>query len=243
MAALTDLTNSVALITGASRGIGKSVASVLAHCGALVYIGARSLDELRNVEHGLTANGCRAASVKLDVSDESSVGACFRRIESEQGKLDVLINNAGIGSFGELAQLSLEEFDHTMAVNLRGTFLCCRRAMQMMVAHKSGYIINMSSVVGFKGYPRQSAYAASKHAIMGLTKSLSVEAQPHNIRVSAVLPGGVDTDMVTRARPDLDRPALLRPEDVAQAVLYLLSLSEYAAVDQIYLRRRNSAPF
>jgi 3-oxoacyl-[acyl-carrier protein] reductase len=112
-----------------------------------------------------------------------------------------------------------------------------------MIPQKSGYIINVASVVGFKGYVNQAAYTATKHGVMGLTKVLSAEAQPHGIRTSAILPGGVDTDMVGDARPDLDRSVLLQPSDIAQTVMYLLSLSERAAIDQIYIRRRNSTPF
>ena len=113
----------------------------------------------------------------------------------------------------------------------------------MMTLRKSGYIINISSVVGLKGYPNQAAYTASKHGVVGLTKSLAVEAQEHGVRVSAILPGGVDTDLVGRARPDLDRSVLMQPEDIAQAVLFLLSLSDRCAIDQIYIRRRTSNPF
>ena len=98
-------------------------------------------------------------------------------------------------------------------------------------------------MVGFKGYPNQSVYTATRHAVMGLTKSLAVEAQGHGVRVSVVLPGGVDTGLVGDARPDLQREDLLSPDDVAGAVMYLLSLSDRAAVDQIYIRRRNSSPF
>jgi 3-oxoacyl-[acyl-carrier protein] reductase len=112
-----------------------------------------------------------------------------------------------------------------------------------MVAQRSGAIINISSVVGFKGYPNQAAYTASKHGVVGLTKSLAAEAQEHDIRVSVILPGGVDTHLVGDARPDLDRSVLMQPEDIAQTVLYLLSLSDRAHVDQIYIRRRTSKPF
>ena len=116
-------------------------------------------------------------------------------------------------------------------------------AAPSMIPKKSGTIINISSVVGFKGYPNQAAYTASKHALLGLTKSLAVEAQEHGIRVSAILPGGVDTEMVAKARPDLDPKILLEPEDIAHTVLFLLSLSDRAAIDQIYIRRRSSKPF
>jgi 3-oxoacyl-[acyl-carrier protein] reductase len=112
-----------------------------------------------------------------------------------------------------------------------------------MKARREGTVINISSVVGFKGYPNQSVYTASKHAVMGLTKSLSLEAWPHDIRVSAILPGGVDTELITRARPDIPGEELMQPEDVAEAVLFLLSLSDRAAVDEIYIRRRKGQPW
>jgi 3-oxoacyl-[acyl-carrier protein] reductase len=157
--------------------------------------------------------------------------------------LDILVNNAGIGRFGSVAEFPVADFDHLIGVNLRGTFLCCQQAMQLMIPQGSGYIINISSVVGFKGYVNQAAYTATKHGIMGLTKTLASEAQEHNIRVSAISPGGVDTSMAGTARPDLDRSVLLQPEDIARTVLFLLSLPEQAAIDEIYIRRRTSQPF
>ena len=112
-----------------------------------------------------------------------------------------------------------------------------------MIPHKSGYIINISSVVGLKGYPNQAAYTASKHGIMGLTKSLAIEAQEYNIRVSAILPGGVDTKLFRNVRDDIETSEMMHPADIAHAVIFLLSLSERAAIDQIYIRRRSSSPF
>jgi len=237
------LAGRIALITGAGRGIGRSVALRLAKLGARVVLSARTDEEIRSVASEIEQDGGEALSIKADVSLEKDVDQLFGRIEHELGALDILVNNAGIGLFGPLEDFPVEEFDRVIAVNLRGTFMCCQQAMQMMKAAGSGYIINISSVVGFKGYPGQSAYTASKHGIMGLTKSLAVEAQEYGIRVSAVLPGGVDTGLVKEARPDLDRDCLLSPDDVAGTVEYLLSLSERAAVDEIYIRRRNSQPF
>ena len=151
------------------------------------------------------------------------------------------MNNAGIGLFGEVAEVRAEDLDRMYAVNVRGTLLCCREALRLMIPARRGTIINISSVVGFKGYPNQSGYTATKHAVAGITRSLAAEAERHGIRVSMVLPGGVDTDMVRQARPDLDRSALMHPDDIAQAVAYLLSLSGRAAVDEIYIRRRTPA--
>jgi 3-oxoacyl-[acyl-carrier protein] reductase len=208
-----------------------------------VVLTARGGEALEQTRQAIAERGGQASWVAADLAQEAEVDGLFARVASEQGRLDVLVNNAGLGLFGPLADFSSEDFDRLIAVNLKAVFLCCRQAMKLMAPRRRGYIINISSVVGFKGYPNQAAYTATKHGVMGITKSLAVEAQPHGIRVSAVLPGGVDTALAAAGRPDLDRSILLQPQDIAQAVLYLLSLSERAAVDQIYIRRRNSAPF
>ncbi|MFH0753345.1 MAG: SDR family oxidoreductase [Candidatus Omnitrophota bacterium] len=238
-----DLNNKVALVTGGGRGIGQSICLMLARCGAKVVAASRTMSELKRLKDDVRKLGGEIMVVPTDVSKEKEIERLFRLIEKKFGRLDILVNNAGMGIYGKLVDFSISDFDKVMAVNLRGAFLCCKHAMKMMISVKSGYIINISSVVGFKGYPEQSAYTASKHGIMGLTKSLAVEAQEHGIRVSAILPGGVDTKIVRDARPDLKRSELLSPDDVAQTVEYLLSLSERAAVDQVYIRRRNSNPF
>jgi len=238
-----DLSNQLALVTGASRGIGRAIAQSLAASGAHVFLAARNETGLAETAQAIQQTGGTASWHVADIAREEDVCTLFEAVDAEALPLAVLVNNAGIGEFGPLHELSPDRFDRVIETNLRGTFLCCREAMRRMIPRRQGTIINIASVVGFKGYPLQSAYAASKHGVMGLTKSLAVEAQEQGIRVSAVLPGGVDSDLVRNARPDLDPTELLRPNDVAQAVQYLLSLSPRAAVDQIYIRRRNSAPF
>jgi 3-oxoacyl-[acyl-carrier protein] reductase len=238
-----NLEGNIALVTGASRGIGRSIGIALADSGAHVVLSARSRNKLESVKEEISAHGGSATAAAADVSSEQEIIALFERIEEQFGGLDILVNNAGIGIWGTLVDFDMKDFDTLMNVNVRGMYLCCQRALKLMILKKKGYIINISSVVGFKGYPKQSAYTASKHAVMGVTKSLAVEAQEHNICVSAILPGGVDTDFIGEARPDLDRSVLMPPEDIAHTVLYLLSLSNRAWVDQIHVRRRNSTPF
>ncbi len=238
-----DLEGQVALVTGAGRGIGRSISLALANAGVHVVLAARTVSQIEAVGREVRASGGTAAAVPTDLSKEQDIISLFSRVRDVHGKLDILVNNAGIGIFGKLIEFSPADFDKIIDVNLKAVFLCCQQAMKLMVGAGSGYIINISSVVGFKGYPNQSVYTASKHGVVGLTKSLAAEAQEHNIRVSVILPGGVDTDLVGKARPDLDRSVLMHPADIANTVLYLLSLSDRAAVDQIYVRRRKSSPF
>lgn len=238
-----DLKNRFALVTGASRGIGRGISLILADSGVHVILTSRSMDKLQKVKEEITSRGGNATVIPADIAKEQDIKTLFKIIKDKFGRLDIVINNAGIGIWGKLVDFSIEDFDKIMNINVRGTYLCCQQAMKMMIPQKNGYIINISSVVGFKGYPNQSAYTASKHAIMGLTKSLAVEAQEHNIRISAILPGGVETDLSVKARPDLDRSLLILPKDIAKTVLYLLSLSDRAMVDQIFVRRMSSSPF
>ena len=237
------LKDEVALVTGASRGIGKSIAIALAEAGVHVVLTARSEDLLEEVKAGIKKSGDRATVIAADLSNEGDITALFENIRSNTGKLDILVNNAGLLKSGKLVEFPMEEFDIMFAVNLKAVYACCQQALKIMIPAGSGYIINISSVVGFKGYPNQTAYTATKHGVMGLTKALAAEVQENGIRVSAILPGGVDTDLIGSVRPDLDPSILIRPEDIARTVLYLLSLSDKAMVDQIYVRRRSGSPF
>jgi 3-oxoacyl-[acyl-carrier protein] reductase len=238
-----DLSGQVALVTGAGRGIGKAIARSLACCGAHVVLAARTKSEIDAVADDIRlSNGIASAQV-VDLASPEQITELFNGIEREHGRLDILINNAGIGRFGPTETFAVSDWDAVLDINARGTFLCCQGALSLMRPHNHGYIVNISSVVGFKGYPLQAAYTASKHAIMGMTKSIAAELKDSNIRISAILPGGVETAMLASARPDLVGTELLHPDDIAQAVMYLLGLSGRAAVDEIYIRRRHSSPF
>lgn len=237
------LSGQVALVTGAGRGIGRAISLALGSAGAHVIVAARTRPEIEAVAQEIGQAGGTASAWPIDLSSEAEIAALFDRVREKFGRLEVLVNNAGIGLFGPIVDFTADDLDRLYAINVRGTFLCCQQALKLMIPQNRGYIINIASVVGFKGYPNQAGYTASKHGVMGLTKSLAVEAQPHGIRVSVVSPGGVDTELIGAGRPDLDRSVLLQPDDIAQVVMFLLSLSDRAAIDEIYIRRRNSQPF
>jgi 3-oxoacyl-[acyl-carrier protein] reductase len=238
-----ELKGKIALVTGASRGIGKTISCALAQSGAHVILTSRNMDLLKKVEGEIRLKGGSASCITVDISEEKQIETLFERIQTSFESLDILVNNAGLGIWAKLVDFRTEDLDRILAVNLRGPYLCCRQAMRIMIPAHNGHIINITSVQGIRGYENQSAYAASKHGVMGFSKSLAVEAQEHNIRVSVVLPAAVDTEMIREARPDLDPSVLIRPEDIAKSVLFLLSLSDTAMVDQIYVRRMSGRPF
>lgn len=238
-----DLSGKTALVTGASRGIGKAIAMALAERGAFVCLTARDAKKLDSLVKEIEKKGGKAFYITADVTIESDIEALFEKFASKTKKIDILINNAGSGIVKDLVDIESEDYDRVFDLNVKSMFLICKKALEFMIPEKSGHIINISSVQGIKAYKKNSLYAASKHAVMGLTKAIAVETQENNIRVSVILPGGVDTDFIDMVRPDLDRKQLIRPEDIAKTVLYFLILSPQAMVDEIYIRRSNSTPF
>jgi 3-oxoacyl-[acyl-carrier protein] reductase len=230
-------------VTGASRGIGKSISVALSGAGVKVILSARTVEKLEEVKKEIEEKGGQAEVMPLDLSGTENIINLFKDITDRFNRLDILVNNAAIGIFGDIIDASQDDLDRILDINFKSMFTSCQQFFKLMIPQKSGYIINISSIMGVKAYKQQSIYAASKHAVMGLTKALAVEGQEHNIRVSAILPGGVDTEFISGARPDLDRSVLIKPDDIAHTVLYLLSLSNTAVVDQVILRRFTSTPF
>jgi 3-oxoacyl-[acyl-carrier protein] reductase len=159
------------------------------------------------------------------------------------GGLDIIVNNAGTGSFGPLAEMTAAQWDEMMAVNARGPFLLCREALPHLRRSERAFIVNISSVAGLRGYINQAGYSASKYALMGMTKVLAREVQADGIRVHALCPGSTDTDLIGDARPDLDRSILMRPEEIAEIVLFLVTRSGNAIIDEIDVRRAGAVPW
>jgi 3-oxoacyl-[acyl-carrier protein] reductase len=226
-----DLSGKVALVTGASRGIGRAIARELAGRGAFVFLGARDEARLQEVAREIAAAGGQAEAVALEVAQRPSVDAAFEKILSGKGRLDHLVNNAGITRDNLLLRMKAEEWAQVLDVNLTGAFHCTQAALRPMLKQRGGRIVNVTSVVGLTGNAGQANYAASKAGLVGFTKAVAREVASRSITVNAVAPGYVDTDM-TAALPEKAREALVasvpmgrvgRPEDVAAAVAFLVS--------------------
>lgn len=237
------LEGKVAIVTGAGRGIGRCIALTLARNGARVSLAARTEAELRAVQAEIEADGGEAASFPTDLGLEEEAVALVQNTVQRFGRLDILVNNAGIGIFGPLEKTSAEQWDRLMAINARAPFLLCREAIPFLRQQAEAFIININSVVGVKGYINQAAYSASKHALMGMTKALAREVQEDGIRVHAICPGGVDTQLIGVARPDLDHSILMRPQEIADIVLFLVTRQGNAVIDEIHVRRAASMPW
>jgi 3-oxoacyl-[acyl-carrier protein] reductase len=232
VSASIDLSGSVALVTGASRGIGREIAARLAAAGADVAINDFAGQEAcATVVGEIQALGRRALCVMADVGDEEAVDAMVERVEDELGPLSIVVNNAGITRDNVVMMMAADDFDAVVRTHLRGTFLVSKAAARRMFRRRRGCIVNISSVVGRHGNAGQANYAAAKAGIIGLTMSLAKELGGRGVRVNAVAPGYVDTPM-TQALPEPARKAIVEatplhdmgtPEDVANAVVFLAS--------------------
>ena len=237
------LDSKVAIVTGGSRGIGRAIGVALGGEGATVVLAARSAGPLAEAVQLVRKAGGRAEPVTVELTQEESIRNLVAVAREKFGRLDILINNAGITHSARLEETKTEDLDRCWAVNARAPFILCREALPLLRQAEAGYIVNVSSVVGVKGYPLQSAYTASKHAIRGMSIALAEELRGTNIRVHVVCPGAVDTGMAGNVRPDIKKEDLIRPEEIAELVLYLVTQRGKAVVDELHIRRAAAAPW
>jgi 3-oxoacyl-[acyl-carrier protein] reductase len=237
------LDGKVAIVTGGSRGIGRAISIALGREGATVVLAARSPGPLAEAAELVRKVGGRAETVAVELTEEESIRNLVAVTREKFGRLDILINNAGITHLARLEETKTQDLDRCWAVNARAPFILCREALPLLRQAEAGYIVNVSSVVGVKGYPLQSAYTASKHAIRGMSIALAEELRGTNVRVHVVCPGAVDTGMVGNVRPDIKKEDLIGPDEIAELVLYLVTQRGNAVVDELHIRRAAAAPW
>lgn len=233
------LRDRVAVVTGASRGIGEATALTLAQAGANVVVTARSGDDLTALAERVAQMGVGALAVPADLTQEADVdrlrGAALERF----GSVDILVNNAGVGKYGPLASLSAADYDWMMNTNMRSSFLCTAAFLPGMLARRTGWIVFVSSVAGLKGLPHESVYCASKFAQMGFAQALDYETREQGVKVSVIAPGGVGTHFAfgtgrTPGDPSLDE--MLDAQDVAESILFAVTQPPKARVFLIGMR-------
>jgi NAD(P)-dependent dehydrogenase (short-subunit alcohol dehydrogenase family) len=232
------LDGKVCVITGAGSGIGQASARLFAREGARVVVSDVNLDAARDTAAGIEQTGGQAVAEQVDVTDQAQTEALAERVARRFERVDVLFNNAGIGGVGDVLETEPDLFDRVMRVNVRGVYLMSRAIVPHMIRQRSGSIINMSSCIADIGLARRVSYAASKGAVLSMTKSMQVDLAPHGIRVNALLPGTILTPFVERylkesyTDPEEGMAAIRKrqltndlgqPEDVANAALYLAS--------------------
>jgi 3-oxoacyl-[acyl-carrier protein] reductase len=228
---MESLKGKKALITGGGKGIGRALAIALAQEGVDIALMGRSAGSLEEVAKEINGMGVKVAYATADVSDMNAVNTAVTHLTKELGEIDILINNAGIAAFGGFMDLEPAQWEQIIQVNLMGVYYVTRAILPGMIERKTGDIINISSTAGQRGAPLTSAYSASKFGLLGLTESLMLEVRKHNIRVSALTPSTIATDMakdlnLTDGNPD----KVLQPEDLAEFVIAQLKLNRRVLV-------------
>ncbi|WP_026561677.1 3-ketoacyl-ACP reductase [Bacillus sp. J37] len=220
-----SLKGKVALVTGAGKGIGRATAIALAHEGVNVGLLARTEQDLVEVAKEIEALGVKTAYATADVSSIEEVNAAVEKLKTSLGPVDILINNAGIGKFGKFLELEPEEWKKIIDINLLGVYYVTRAVLPQLIDKNGGDIINISSTAGQKGAPVTSAYSASKFGLLGLTESLALEVRKHNIRVTALTPSTVATELAYKENlTDGNPEKVMQPEDLAEYMVAQLKL-------------------
>lgn len=232
------LSGQVAIVTGASKGIGRASALGLAKAGAAVVAVARTGDKLETLRGEIAAGGGRCVAVVGDVAQKSTSDETVDRAMSQFGRIDVLLNNAGIGSYADFLDYSVDDYDAIMNTNMRSTFLFTKAVVPIMKTQVRGLILQVSSQAGIRGFPREAVYCASKHAQVGFTHALRLELQPFGIKVAVLCPAGVKTEFALghgRTPEFVDSSGFLEAEDVADAVVFAATQRPNARMTQINL--------
>ncbi|AFY87694.1 SDR family oxidoreductase [Chroococcidiopsis thermalis] len=219
---MQNLTAKVALVTGGARGLGEAICHILADAGITTIIADVRLELAEKVAQILRDSGKEAMAVALDVSSAAQVETVIEKIVNRYGRIDVLVNNAGIDLTVSIEEMPVQEWERILNVNLTGPFIMSKAVFTPMREQGDGFIINITSTAAKRAWANASAYHASKWGLLGFSHALHVEGRPHNIKVTAVVAGGMRTPFLTERFPELDLSTLQDPKNVAQTVLYLL---------------------
>lgn len=232
-----DLHDQIAVVTGASRGLGRAFAASLVQAGAHVFGLARDKADLATLRE---AFGDAFTPIVCDVTDREAVDAAFAQVVEEAGRIDILINNAGLGRFGEIDDLSPDDWHLQVDTNLSGVFYCTRAAVPTMKAQqeqggRGGHIVNIASVAGLVGNPRIAAYNATKFGLRGFSEATMKELRPHGIKVTCIYPGSVDTHFADVAGTP-GNPHAMQPEDIASTVMHVLQTPDGYLISEVVMR-------
>lgn len=240
---MNTLHDKVVLLTGGGGGIGRAIAETLARQKMkIILLGGKSREKLAETA-GIAGQYAPVEIIPGDLTDPEFMRCAVEKAAGIFGGTDILINNAGVAQSTRFEDVSAEEFDRIMNINFRVPFFLTRQVLPHLKRSGHATIINIASVVSHAGYPLQSVYTASKHALLGFTKSIAREYWQENIRVHAICPGGVYTDMVKISRPDLSPQGMIQPQEIAQIVLFFLQNRGNAVIDEILVHRVNKEPF
>jgi NAD(P)-dependent dehydrogenase (short-subunit alcohol dehydrogenase family) len=227
------LKGKIAIVTGASRGIGRSIALALSREGVFVALGARSLDDLRRVASTIESEGGRALPLALDVTNKTSIEAAAKKIGSALGEVDIVVNNAGVAGSSKTVDMDDALWDEHLKVNLTGAYWVTQAFLPSLIAKKWGRIINIASTAGKVGFLYTAAYCASKHGLLGLTRALAIEMAKYNITVNAICPGFVSTDMASRAAANISQKTGVSKEDALANLAKLSPQNRLIEPDEI----------
>jgi len=230
---MKNLDGKVILVTGAARGLGEAICRELSAAGAQIILADVRADLANQVADDLRSQGGKADVLTLDVMDEKQIRAAMEKIHQDYGRLDGLINSAGIDKTVSIDELEVDDWDCIMSVNLRAPFLLSKYALPIMREQGSGHIINICSTASKRAWPNASAYHASKWGLLGFSHALLTEARPHNIKVTALIPGGMRTPFLLDRFPDLDPNVLQDPKNVAETICFLMLMPEETVIPEL----------
>lgn len=230
---MTDLQGKVALVTGGGRGLGAAICQVLGKAGVTVVAADIRENLVQQVAQEIEGAGGKALALRADISDPEQVDETMRRIDSQFGRLDILVNNAAIDITVPIEELSVDDWRRIVDINLSAPFLLSRAALPMMRRQKSGQIVNITSTAAKRAWPNASGYHATKWGLLGLSYALHAELRPENIKVTAVVSGGMRTPFLLDRFPDIDPNVLQDPRNVAETVRFVLTLPEESVIPEI----------